>query len=46
MGKISELLQASLMVSHVSWGFLPECPSALEKGSGVRRSGLEVGVLL
>lgn len=45
MGKVSELLQASLMVSDVSRGFLPECPRTLEKGSGVRRSGLEVGVL-
>lgn len=43
-GKVSELLQASLMVSDVSQRFPPECPRTLEKGSGVRRSGLEMGV--
>lgn len=45
VGKASELLQALLMASEVPWGFLLACPRTLEKGSGARRSGLEVGVL-
>lgn len=45
VGKVSELLQASLIASDLSRGFLSECPGTLEKGSSARRSGLEAGGL-
>lgn len=45
MGKVSELLQASLTASDVSQRFLSGSPRALEKGSG-GRSGQEMSVFL